>query len=77
MPRFKFAIDRDGAVRQAGAVQTDSFDDALSAIAEHSSVIDGETLQIGVEGFPPARYEYVRAAFGDGLWRPQSQRRAA
>ena len=33
----------------------------------------GETLEIGVEGFPPAHYEYVMATRGKGDWAPQSR----
>jgi hypothetical protein len=73
MPRFQFSIGRDGAVREAGAVLTDSFNEALKAIAEQSSVTDGEQLEIGVEGFPPAHYEFVAATLGRGAWKPQGR----
>ena len=73
MPRFQFSVGKNGVVREAGAVLSDSFRDALTAIAEQSSVTHGETLEIGVEGFPPAHYEYVMATLGKGDWAPQSR----
>ena len=71
MPRFRFALSTSDAVRQAGVIQVDSFSDALAAIGEHVSVEEGDTLEIGVNGFPPARYEYVWSV-DDGApsWRP-------
>jgi hypothetical protein len=74
MPRYQFSVGRDGVVREAGAVLSESFHDALTAIAERSSVTHGETLEIGVEGFPPARYEFVMATLGNrGGWTPASR----
>ena len=73
MPRFQFSVGRNGVVREAGAVLSESFHDALTAIAEQSSVTHGETLEIGVEGFPPAHYEFVMASLGKGGWAPQSR----
>lgn len=73
MPRFQFSVGRDGAVREAGAVLSESFRDALTAIAEQSSVTHGETLEIGVPGFPPAQYEFVMASLGHGDWLPRRQ----
>jgi hypothetical protein len=78
MPRYQFSVGREGVVREAGAVLSESFHDALTAIAERSSVTHGETLEIGVEGVPPARYEFVMATLGTtGEWAPASRRLAA
>jgi hypothetical protein len=57
-------------VREAGSVLCESFHEALTAIAEQSSVTEGESLEIGVQGFPPARYEFVIPAPGKAAWRP-------
>lgn len=73
MPRFHFSLGKDGTVREAGAVLSESFQEALTAIAEQSSVAHGETLEIGVEGFPPAHYEFVIASLGRGAWTPHSR----
>jgi hypothetical protein len=70
MPRFQFSLGNDDAVREAGAVLSDSFDDALTAISEQAAVKEGDTLEIGVQGFPPARYQYVSLGRGAQAWRP-------
>jgi hypothetical protein len=71
MPRFRFALRTHDAVREAGVVTVDSFSDALTAISEHVSVTEGDTLEIGVNGFPPAQYEYVWSVEdGARTWRP-------
>ncbi len=77
MPRFMFSLKNTNQVREAGVVQSDSFTDALSAISEHVSAHEGDTLEIGVSGFPPARYECIWAADeGTSTWRPAGQRAA-
>jgi hypothetical protein len=57
MPRFTFAIGNGSLVREVGSVQRDSFTDALAAIGQEITVEEGDTLEIGVRGFPPARYQ--------------------
>ena len=57
MPRYQFALSSSAAtVRQAGFVHSESWDGALSAITDQLPVQDGDTLEIGVQGFPPAHY---------------------
>ena len=71
MPRFQFALSTLHEVREAGVVQTDSFTDALSAISEHVEAREGDTLVIGVSGFPPAKYECVWSIDqGTSAWKP-------
>ena len=71
MPRFKFALSGPEEVREAGIVQSESFADAMSAIGEQASVVEeGDTLEIGVPGFPPARYHYLGLVRGRRSWRP-------
>lgn len=77
MPRFQFQVCKGGVVREAGAVLSESFDEALSAIAEQSDVTEGETLEIGVPGFPPARYDFHMPAVGMSGWRPKMNTLAA
>ena len=73
MPRFEFSLSStEERNRLAGAVTSTSFSDALDAIADQADVEDGDTLEIGVKGFPPARFEYV-ADGGDVLWRPSGR----
>lgn len=70
MPRFEFSLSNSvESVRVAGAVTSGSFSDALEAIVEQGDVEQGDTLEIGVQGFPPARFKYMEK---DGVvsWRP-------
>ena len=73
MPRFKFALSGPEEVREAGIVQSESFAEALSAIGDQSALTEGDTLEIGVPGFPPARYHYVGMVRGKRSWRPAGQ----
>jgi len=71
MPQFQFALTDTQEIREAGVVQTDTFSNALLAISEHVTAHEGDRLEIGVPGFPPARYECVWSAErGAGTWRP-------
>ena len=74
MPRFQFQLRTTQQVREAGMVQSDSFTDALTAISEHVTANEGDTLEIGVNGFPPAHFECVwSASRGSTDWRPAGQ----
>ena len=71
MTRFEFALKSPEKIRQAGVVQSESFNDALSLVSKNVSVQDGDTLEIGVAGFPPARYAFVPSDKVDAVaWRP-------
>ena len=70
MPRFQFSLGPNGTVRESGAVTSDSFRDALDAIAEQSEASVGDTLEIGVPGFPPARFELVKTGRKSRGWKP-------
>ena len=73
MTRFQFALKGTDEIRQAGVVQSESFNDALSLVSKHVTVQDGDTLEIGVAGFPPARYAFVASDEVDAVaWRPIS-----
>lgn len=71
MPRFEFSLSGPAErMRLAGAVTSASFSEALQAIAEQTHVEEGDTLEIGVQGFPPARFEYAASPTdGDICWR--------
>ena len=57
--------------RQAGIIKSANFDEALSLVGQRVVVSQGDTLEIGVKGFPPARYECVEALVdGSVFWRP-------
>jgi hypothetical protein len=71
MTRFEFALKSPDEIRQAGVVQSESFNDALSLVSKNVTVQDGDTLEIGVPGFPPARYAFVPSDSIDAVnWRP-------
>ena len=72
MPRYQFAIGGTGAVREAGFVRSESFSEALAAISQRVRAERGDTLQIGVHGFPPAPYECLWAENGSAQsWKPE------
>ena len=57
--------------RQAGIIKSANFDEALRLVGQRVVVSQGDTLEIGVKGFPPARYECVEALVdGSVFWRP-------
>jgi hypothetical protein len=64
MSKFRFALS-NAAVRQEGTVESDSFVDAVDRLWQHVEVKQGDLLEIGVLGFPPARFECV-AEIGEG-----------
>jgi hypothetical protein len=71
MPRYQFALSDSRFVRQVGMVQCDSLDDAMTAVADRFVAAAGDHLEIGVHGFPPARYLYVHVLDSNsGAWRP-------
>ena len=75
MSKFQFAISSGpDSIRQAGVVESDSFDEAVVLLGERVPVQEGDSLEIGVFGFPPARYECVGAVRGGRpMWVPQGR----
>ena len=72
MPRYQFSISSPTErVRLAGAITSETFSQALEAIADQADAGEGDTLEIGVTGFPPARFELMESE-EDGTisWRP-------
>jgi hypothetical protein len=71
MATYTFSLSTSEEARQAGVIQSASFDEALRLIGERMSVTKGDTLEIGVRGFPPARYECAESLFdGSVFWQP-------
>jgi hypothetical protein len=64
MSRFRFTLS-NAAVRQEGTVESDTFVNAVDTLWQHVDVKQGDVLEIGVLGFPPARFECV-AEIGEG-----------
>jgi len=71
MPTYTFSLSTSESARQAGVIQSTSFDEALRLVGERMSVEQGDTLEIGVKGFPPARFECVQLLLdGTVFWQP-------
>jgi hypothetical protein len=72
LSRFQFAISSGPeSVRQAGVVESDSFSEAVVLLGEKIPVRTGDSLEIGVSGFPPARFFCVSATKGASpVWMP-------
>jgi hypothetical protein len=65
LSKFQFAISSGPeSVRQAGVVESESFSDAVVLLGEKIPVRTGDSLEIGVSGFPPARFQCVSAMKG-------------
>lgn len=74
MSRYQFAISSGPeSVRQAGVVESESFDGAVILLGERISVRAGDSLEIGVTGFPPARYSCVGALKSRPIWVPEGR----
>lgn len=77
MARFQFALSTRDEVSQAGIVQSDSFAEAMELLGEKMTVREGDTLEIGVFGFPPARFQCILSlSDGDIHWQPAGLRAA-
>ena len=70
MSKFLFAISSGPeSIRQAGVVESESFDEAVIIMGQRIPVHTGDLLEIGVSGFPPARYRCIGAVKnGRPLW---------
>ena len=70
MSMFRFSLSNTDS-RQEGTIESHSFTAAINEVGQHVSVRRGDLLEIGVTGFPPARYECVgRIGFEDPIWAP-------
>lgn len=71
MATYTFALSNSEDTRQAGLIQSASFEEALRLVGERMTVNRGDTLEIGVRGFPPARFECVDSLLdGSVFWQP-------
>ncbi len=74
MSKFMFAISSGAeAMRQAGVVESNSFDEAVHLLGERVPIQTGDSLEIGVAGFPPARYQCVGAIQKRPIWVPEGK----
>ncbi len=73
MSKFSFAVNGVDS-RREGIIESDSFRDAVDALAQHVDVKAGDLLEIGVFGFPPARYECLGEMHsGRAIWVPANR----
>ena len=78
MATYTFSLSTSEEARQAGLIQSTSFEEALRLVGERMPVTAGDVLEIGVKGFPPARYQCVEALLdGTVFWRPATSKLAA
>jgi hypothetical protein len=70
MARYMFSICTGDGVRKAGVVQSDDFNSAMSVLESEVPPDAGAVLEIGVPGFPPARFEAASLEGAPLSWRP-------
>jgi hypothetical protein len=75
MSKFSFSVSRADSRRQ-GVIESESFVAAVDALGQHVEVQTGDTLEIGVAGFPPARYQCVGEIQSLPIWMPAGQKAA-
>jgi hypothetical protein len=77
MSKFCFSVSNIES-RRDGEIESDSFSDAVDALGRQIVVSKGDLLEIGVYGFPPARYECVGLVRGTRpIWFPTGGQLAA
>ncbi len=73
MATYKFSLSSSDETRQAGVIHSVSFDEALRLVSARMAVTKGDSLEIGVAGFPPARYECAESLLdGSVFWKPSA-----
>ncbi|MDB4905287.1 MAG: hypothetical protein JWO05_71 [Gemmatimonadetes bacterium] len=78
MSRFQFSLNNNEHVRQAGVVQSATFDEALELLRARVSAKPGDVLELGVPGFPPAQFDCVASLLdGKAAWSPRGRSLAA
>jgi hypothetical protein len=78
MATYTFSLSTSEEARQAGLIQSTSFEEALRLVGERMPVTAGDVLEIGVNGFPPARYRCVETLLdGTVFWQPAASKLAA
>ena len=72
MSRFSFSLSGADS-RREGVIESETFRAAVDALGEHVDVHQGDVLEIGVFGFPPARFECVGELKNLPVWMPTGQ----
>ena len=69
MSKFRYTVS-NRAVRQEGTIESSSFEVAVRQLHKHVEIRHGDVLEIGLRGFPPARYECLaNIGSGEPIWR--------
>ena len=77
MSKFCFSVSNIES-RRDGEIESASFSDAVDELGRQIGVSKGDLLEIGVYGFPPARFECVGLLKGSRpIWFPSGGRMAA
>jgi len=70
MPQYVFSlITADQDAGEVGTVDTATFTDALRLLSGRLTAKRGDRLELGVTGFPPARYDFVGSIPGAAVWK--------
>ena len=69
MSKFCFSVSNTES-RHEGVIESPTFLEAVDALGDHVDVRMGDVLEIGVTGFPPARYECVGEIQSLPVWMP-------
>ncbi len=73
MSKFRFSVS-GGEARREGIIESHSFLAAVDSLSDHVTVKRGDVLEIGVYGFPPAKFECVATVrSGSAVWMPTGQ----
>jgi len=75
MSRYSFAVSGPES-RREGVIESESFVAAVDALGQHVEVRMGDELEIGVYGFPPARFRCVGELKSLPVWMPAGQKAA-
>jgi len=70
MSKFRFSVS-NVEMRQEGVIESPDFMAAVGALGKKVEVRSGDTLEIGVLGFPPARFACMgRLSPDEPFWVP-------
>ena len=73
MSKFRFSVS-GVEPRREGVIESHSFIAAMDSLSQHVTVKRGDLLEIGVYGFPPAKFECVATvSTGSAVWMPTGQ----
>ena len=75
MSRYSFAVSGLDT-RHEGVIDCESFVAAVDALGQQVDVRTGDVLEIGVPGFPPAKYHCVGEIRSLPVWMPAGQKAA-